>query len=197
MQSFWDERYAGEEYVYGISPNGFFRECLSSLAPGRLLLPAEGEGRNAVFAASMGWEAEAFDFSVVARQKAEALARQTGQTIRYVTHDISSFPWPENAYDAVGLFFAHVPEPQRVYLHRQAIRSLKPGGHVMLEAFSPGQMAFSSGGPRNPELLYSPDQLLDDFEGLEILRAEAVETDLQEGRFHTGKAAVVRLFAKK
>jgi len=197
MQTFWDERYAGEEYVYGISPNAFFKECLKNLKPGILLLPAEGEGRNAVFAASLGWETEAFDFSRVARQKAEALARQAGQALRYTTHDISSFPWPENAHDAVGLFFVHVPEPQRAYLHRQVIRSLKPGGHVILEAFSPGQMAFSSGGPRNPELLYALDQLLADFEGLEFLRAEALETDLQEGQFHSGKAAVVRLFAKK
>ncbi len=197
MRAFWDERYASEEYVYGLAPNAFFEECLPQLRAGRLLLPAEGEGRNAVFAAGLGWQADAFDFSPVARQKAEALAQNTGQSIRYVTDDISSFPWPENTYDAVGLFFVHVPQAQRVFLHHQVVRSLKPEGHVILEAFSPGQMAFSSGGPRNPDMLYSIHQLLSDFEGLEVLRMEAVETNLQEGRFHAGKAAVVRLFAKK
>ena len=197
MQSFWNERFASPEYVYGTLPNAFFAHSLSTLKPGKLLLPADGEGRNAVFAASSGWVVEAFDFSSTARKKALALANTRQVSLSYSVSDIASFPWPHHAFDAVGLFFVHVPEPLRLFLHQKALQALKPDGVILLEAFAPEQLALDSGGPRSADLLYSIDQIKADFSGMEFLVAEQTETILDEGPFHQGRAAATRFFAKK
>lgn len=197
MQSFWNERYSAAEYAYGTHPNVFFKTCLPQLPVGNLLLPAEGEGRNAVFAASQGWQVEAFDYSEAGMQKAQALATSQGVEISYAIYDIRSFPWETAAYDAVGLFFVHVPPDLRQFLHAQAIRTLKPGGHLILEAFAPAQLQFQSGGPRDTSMLYTPELLEQDFQELEIILSDTLITTLEEGPYHSGTAAVTRLFAKK
>lgn len=197
MQDFWNERYGASEYIYGTQPNVFFKSCLEQLVPGALLLPAEGEGRNAVYAAGRGWEVHAFDFSTAGRDKALALARQQGVDIHYVLSDFLAFNYPEGAFTAAALIFAHMPEVLRKTVHKKIISSLQPGGHLILEAFTPAQLDFRSGGPRTLDLLYTPEQLLEDFGALNILEIQETEVWLDEGDHHQGKAAVVRLFAKK
>jgi SAM-dependent methyltransferase len=193
----WDTRYSTPDYVYGISPNEYFRACLSKLEPGRLLLPAEGEGRNAVWAATTGWEVSAFDQSEEGRKKAVRLAADKGVEIDYRIFDLGNPQYPEMSFDAMALIFAHTNESIRRAVHRNLIRFLKPGGHLILEAYSKDQMKFFTGGPKDPGLLFSLADLETDFDSFEILESGIHEVLLDEGSLHKGISSVIRIQAKK
>lgn len=198
MQSFWNERYAEEAYAYGKAPNEFFaRQLGAAPAGGRLLLPCEGEGRNAVFAASQGWRVTAFDFSASGREKCQRLAQEQGVAVDYTVADAADYAYGSEVYDAVALIFVHLPAPLRTFVHRQVVAALKPGGRLIIEAFNPLQLGNTSGGPRTLDLLYTPELLAADFEGMEIRLLETATTELAEGPYHTGRADVVRLLAQK
>jgi SAM-dependent methyltransferase len=197
MKDFWDERYAQAEYAYGTEPNAFFAATLAGLPPGRLLLPAEGEGRNAVHAAALGWSVDAFDFSRSGQHKALRLATDRGVSIRYELATYESFPIEERAYDMVALVFAHIHEAHRRSVHQRLAAGLRPGGILVLEAFTKEQLARGTGGPRSLELLYDPDELRTDFAGLAIQSVETLDTELEEGPYHRGVASVVRLVAER
>ena len=199
MKEFWDERYSREEYVYGQEPNAYFREFLDSsgMAPGRLLLPGEGEGRNAVYAALKGWSVDAFDQSTAGREKALKLAGDRKVAIRYEVADVREYPFTEGAYDLLGLFFFHLPGELRAFAHPQFVKALKPGGTLIAELFSPDQLGRKSGGPQHPDLLYSIETLKSDFGNLEIQHISEEIIHLEEGDHHQGEAAVVRLIGKK
>ncbi len=197
MKEFWNQRYAVAGYVYGKSPNAFLKESLEGRRPGKALFPAEGEGRNAVYAASLGWESTAFDYSEAACRKAEALARERGVRIEYQISGIESYPYPEAAFSMVGLFFAHLPPETRQFLHRKAMRSLHPGGTIILEAFSKAQLELDSGGPKREDMLFSKEELAKDFSGLHIELLEETEIVFSEGPYHNGPARVVRLLGAR
>lgn len=197
MKHFWDQRYSEEHYVYGKEPNTFFKQELSKLSPGRLLLPADGEGRNSVYAATLGWQVEAFDYSSSAQKKALQLAREKNVSIHYTLSDIHSFDWPNDRYDAIGLFFVHLPLESRIFLHTKVMQALKKGGTLILEGFSKEQLPLSSGGPKNADMLFSEDMLLSDFSAFppEYLAQESVI--LEEGKYHSGPAEVIRMIINK
>jgi SAM-dependent methyltransferase len=193
---FWDQRYAAHEFVYGQAPNEFLREQLTKLKPGLALFPAEGEGRNALYAASLGWTVFAFDQSKVARDKALALAAERNITIRYDVKGLDEFRG-DHTYDMVGLFYVHMPSDLRHQVHAELLKALKPGGVVILECFSERQLEHDSGGPKDPDMLMNIDKLLNDFSGLDhLLVAESLVT-LDEGTFHRGTASVMRLTGQK
>ena len=193
---FWDARYEGETYAYGTAPNAYFRQRLDALPPGRLLLLAEGEGRNAVYAAKCGWQVTAVDFSDEGRAKALRLAVAQGVRLDYQVADLTALGWQRPGYyDAVALIYAHLEPADRRAVHAAAAASLAPGGHVLLEAFSPRQLGLSSGGPRTAEMLYEPAMLAEDFAGLTLLENHALGVVLHEGSFHAGPANVVRVLA--
>ena len=198
MKDMWEERYAAEEYAYGEEPNAFFKACSDGLAvPGRLLLPGEGEGRNAVYAARQGWKVDAFDFSPAAREKALRLAERHGVHINYEVADYESVRIEPKAYDAVALIFTHKHESIRRPVHRKLASALKPGGHLFLEAYSKAQLDYGTGGPPNEQMLYTLEDLREDFSNLEIVELEKLEVEIHEGRYHTGLASVVRLVARR
>lgn len=197
MKEFWNERYAKNEFIYGTEPNEFFREELENLTVGKIILPCDGEGRNAVFAAKLGWHVNAFDFSPSAKEKAKALAKQEGVNPVYEVADIIEKEFKENSADVVALIYAHFPAELRKISHQKAIKWLKPGGRLILEAFNPKQIDNHSGGPKNIDMLYSEDLLREDFKDLKIEKLEILETNLSEGNFHKGKADVIRLIAIK
>ena len=195
---FWDARYEAETYAYGTEPNVYFRRQLDALPPGRLLLLAEGEGRNAVYAARQGWQVTAVDFSDEGRAKTQRLAASQGVRLDYQVADLTDLAWQKPGhYDAIGLIYAHLPAEDRQAVHAAAAASLAPGGHLVLEAFTPRQLGLSSGGPRETELLYEPAQLATDFTGLTLLENEEHRLVLHEGSFHAGPASVVRLLAQR
>lgn len=197
MKEFWDSRYAGSEYAFGEKPNEFFRETVTGLPPGKLLMPAEGEGRNAVYAATLGWDVTAIDFSEEAKKKALRLADRMKVKIGYTVEDLLETDYQENYYDAAGLFFAHFPPRARKFFHHQVVRSLKPGGLVIMEAFSPKQLGNESGGPKSVEMLYDLEEVISDFRGHQVILSEELTRHLDEGIFHNGKADVIRLVVRK
>lgn len=197
VREMWEERYSEDTYAYGTEPNGFFRQSLPSLKPGRILLPADGEGRNGVYAATLGWDVMSLDFSHNARRKAVELANKKQVHIHYIISDLFLYPYPANRFDAVGLIYVHMPPEKRRQLHRHAFDTLKPGGSLILEGFSKKQLRHASGGPRDEALLFSLEEIREDFKDLDILLLTEEEIVITEGPFHEGKASVVRLIGKK
>ncbi|MBK6346664.1 MAG: class I SAM-dependent methyltransferase [Bacteroidales bacterium] len=197
MKEQWNERYAAPEYIYGTEPNNWLAGKLSQLSPGSLLLPAEGEGRNAVYAAGLGWDVWAFDQSEEGRRKALNLASLRKTTIRYDIGDLTSFDPGEIKFDVIALIFVHMPVEIRENVHRRLTGFLKPGGHLILEAFTSRQLANTSGGPKTALLLYEQNQIIEDFTDLDFLEFTETTTNLDEGPLHQGEASVIRLFARK
>jgi SAM-dependent methyltransferase len=197
MNSFWDIRYSTINHVYGREPNSFFASHLKKLAPGRILLPGEGEGRNAVYAAARGWTVEAFDQSGVAKEKALKLAAEKGVQISYSVCLLEEFQFKPNHYDVAGLIFLHADTPSRQYLHRKVYESLKPGGVLLLEAFHKEQLNNDTGGPKSLDLLFNEKELSVDFAPFETQLLEKRVIALNEGAFHQGEATVIRYIGKK
>lgn len=197
MKEMWDQRYAGEEYVYGTLPNQFFKDKIEGINPGKLILPAEGEGRNAVYAARLGWQVTAMDFSKEANKKALKLAAREGVSFTYTVDDFTKMDFGIELYDAAALIYAHIHPDHRQEVHKRIARSLKPGGYLILEAFNKNQINNSSGGPKSLEMLYSITMLLDDFKDLDILHLEENNVVLDQGGFHQGDAAIIRFYGQK
>ncbi|WP_290791622.1 class I SAM-dependent methyltransferase [Flavihumibacter sp. UBA7668] len=170
VKEFWNQRYATNETVYGKEPNAFFKLFIDLHKPGTVLLPAEGEGRNALYAAKKGWTVHAFDFKTFKANQ---------------------------QYDLVASIYVHLPPALRKTFHQELIRSIKPGGFLLLEAFAKEQIEFDSGGPKDEALLYNAPTLCNDFKFLHLLNCEQKELRLKEGEFHSGKAAVLRLTGQK
>jgi SAM-dependent methyltransferase len=194
---FWDQRYKASEFVYGIEPNAFLAGILQGEPPGRLLLPAEGEGRNALYAARHGWQVDAVDYSAIGRDKALALARQAGVNIDYHLADLVAWQPSPETYDLVGLIYLHLPSALRCGVHRRLVSGLKTGGILVLEAFSQTQLGNSSGGPQDPDMLYTIEALREDFAEMGIRSLAETTITLDEGVGHQGRAHVIRMIAEK
>jgi len=202
MKAFWDERYNSEVYAYGKTPNLYFKEKIDQLKPGRILLPAEGEGRNAVYAASQGWEVFAYDFSEYAYKKAIALAKEKQVEINFQIASLNDLDFSEEYFDVIGLIYVHFPDPIRSSNHKKLVTLLKKGGSVILEAFSTKHPHYQKlnpqvGGPKMPFQLYDTLKLTEDFNGLHFHQLEEKEVLLDEGIYHLGKTQVMRLHAEK
>lgn len=192
MTQYWNERYSQEAYVYGEAPNEFFAAQLKNTLPGTMVLPCEGEGRNAVYAASLGWKVYAFDTSDAGMVKANALAAKKGVTINYQLADALTVNFAENSIDIVALIYAHFPPEIRKTIHQRAIKWLKPGGKIILEAFNPAQLNNNSGGPKAPLMLYTENMVAADFIELKTALIHTAHINLKEGKFHDGIADVLR-----
>lgn len=197
QDSFWNERYGGEVFAYGTEPNLYLKKFIDTHDPGRILLPGEGEGRNAVYATGKGWEVYAMDQSETGKDKALKLAESKGVTIHYTVADISKAHFDKKFYDVIAWIFVHFPPGDRERLHLESIACLRPGGFILMEAFSKNQLGKKSGGPKEENLLYNKKILGSDFRSLEILELYETNVILDEGPFHQGEAAVVRLIGKK
>lgn len=196
-QEFWNKRYGQNESVYGDGPNEFFRDQLSKLSPGKLLLPAEGEGRNAIFAAVQGWQVDAFDFSATARNKALQRAADQQVTVNYWQDSFEDVKLPAEGYDVIALLYVHMASTIRSTFLAKCIQALKPGGVFILEGFHPGQLSYSSGGPKDRSYLYDIEAVRVDLAKLQLTLCREEDITLNEGPFHQGKAAVVRVVGKK
>jgi cyclopropane fatty-acyl-phospholipid synthase-like methyltransferase len=200
--NFWDQRYSQAEFAYGKEPNEYLKAKLLDLPPGRILFPAEGEGRNAVFAATLGWDAFAFDISVEGKKKAEKLALINGVVIDYRVEDLEEADYPSDYFDAIAFSFTHFPEVKRRIFHQKLSAYLKKGGILILECFGKKHLNYqkdnpNAGGPKDESMLFDLAELKEDFKGFDFLEGYETETKLTEGLYHVGKASVVRLFAVK
>lgn len=197
MKEFWDERYAANEYVYGKEPNEFLRSRLDVLDPGKILLPGEGEGRNAVYAASKAWDVLAFDQSEMAKTKALLLAEEKGVQIDYRTGSLLDIKIEQGEIDLAALIYFHLMPEARTKYHAYLVDMLEPGGMIIMEVFSKKQINNDSGGPKDLDLLYSLDDVIQDFDGMEVIYAKEESVKLSEGPYHQGLAEVIRFVAKK
>ncbi len=197
MQAFWNERYRQAEYAYGKMPNAYFKSVIDTFQPGNILIPGAGEGRDAVYAARCGWHVDAFDYSVSGQQKALQLAAEAGVAINFQVIDAADFDPTLKQYDLISLTFFHLPQALRKTLHAKLVQALNPDGYLSLEIFSPAQLQFDSGGPKDVTMLMTEAEVREEFAGLDILKLEALETDLDEGPYHQGKAAVIRFLGRK
>lgn len=194
----WDERYDRADFAYGTEPNAFLVGQRWRLERGMAVLAvADGEGRNGVWLAQQGMKVTSVDGSAVGLRKALGLALTRGVILRTICADLVDWDWPQGTYDAVASVFLHLPPEHRAAVHRAMLAAVRPGGLVLMEAFAPAQLAHASGGPRDAAMLYDAALLRADFAGAEILELQETETDLDEGPLHQGKAATVRLVARR
>jgi len=197
MKDQWNERFGGENYFYGTEPNAFVKEQLLKLNPGKILFLAEGEGRNSVYAAKIGWEVDAVDFSTAGKEKAEQLASANNVKINYVISDLNEFLFKENHYDAIVNTFFHALEDSRISIHNKVKSSLKTGGRYILEAFDKAQIKRNTGGPKDTDLLYSLEEINSDFQDFDFIHFSKEEVTLREGDMHNGQAVVIRFVGEK
>ena len=198
----WNEKYSKEEFVYGEEPNSFLKEQLAKIPVGSILFPAEGEGRNSVYAAKIGWKATAFDISSEGRAKALRLAEKNNVTIDYKVGTIETMNFPTEQFDAIALIYAHFPANKKSVYYQTLDKYLKTGGLVIFEAFSKNHIDFVTanekiGGPRDVGLLFSTDEIRADFANYEIIELEEKEVELNEGLFHNGTGSVIRFVGRK
>ncbi|MEX2463940.1 MAG: class I SAM-dependent methyltransferase [Balneolaceae bacterium] len=197
MQEFWNQRFATDNYAYGIKPNKFFKEKIDSLKPGALLLPGEGEGRNAVYAAKKGWDVTAVDFSVKAQIKANRLASEHHVEINYILDTLDKSVIPEDTFDAAAFIFVHLEADRFEIVIKKVLKSLKKGGTLIFECFSEKQLGKTSGGPKTIDRLYTLPQVKKYLKDTDIKYLQEEEIALKEGEFRTGRAVVIRAVAKK
>jgi 2-polyprenyl-3-methyl-5-hydroxy-6-metoxy-1,4-benzoquinol methylase len=198
----WNERYSREEFAYGEQPNNYLKEQLEKLDVGTILFPAEGEGRNAVFAARLGWTVSAFDISAAGKNKALRLAETNKVSIEYQVGELETLNYNSGQFDAIALIYAHFPADIKSLSHKRLDKYLRKNGIIIFEAFSKKHIDYISkdekiGGPKDIRMLFSIDELKSDFENYEIIELEEKEIELSEGLFHKGKGSVIRFVGRK
>ncbi|TDE17103.1 class I SAM-dependent methyltransferase [Dyadobacter psychrotolerans] len=198
----WNERYAGESFAYGEIPNEYLKEQLEQLPVGSILFAAEGEGRNAVFAAKLGWEVSAFDISVEGKNKAMQLAGKNQVRLDYQIGELQTLNFTDDQFDTIALIYAHFPAGIKSSYHKQLSRFLKKGGFVIFEAFSKKHLNYIAkndkvGGPKDVEMLYSIEEIQSDFEEYDVIVLQEKEIMLNEGQFHKGVGSVIRFVGRK
>jgi SAM-dependent methyltransferase len=198
----WNNRFQDEAYAYGTQPNEFLEEQLSKLTPRTILFGAEGEGRNAVYAASLGWNVHAFDISIEGKKKALKLAEQKHVSIDYQVGLLPDLKFENEPFDVIALIYAHFPTNIRSSYHRLLDQKLKSGGLIILEGFGKDHLKYRNenpkvGGPRTSELLFSIDELKAHFKNYDLIQLEESEVELNEGLYHIGTGSVIRFIGRK
>ncbi|MCB1957547.1 MAG: class I SAM-dependent methyltransferase [Rhodocyclaceae bacterium] len=197
----WNKRFAdaGEAFVFGEAPNHFVEAEASALPAGASVLSvADGEGRNSVFLAGRGHPVHAVEFSPVAIAKARGLAARRGVDVRFEEADLFAWDWPEAAYDvALAVFIQFATPAQRVTLFARLAAAVRPGGLLLIHGYTPEQVAYGTGGPPCAEHMYTEPLMRACFAGLEILRLEAYEREIDEGPGHRGRSALIDFVARR
>lgn len=194
---FWDARYGTVDFVFGTEPNDFLRSVAEQIPSGPVLCLAEGEGRNAVFLAGCGHAVTAVDLSAAGLAKAQALAAARGVTLTTAVADLSTYGIAPGAWSGIVAIFMHLPPALRRDLLARVAAGLRPGGVFVMEAYTPAQLAFGTGGPKDPALLPTLAQLRAELPQLEFAVGRELERDVIEGSGHTGRAAVVQVVARR
>ncbi len=196
---FWDERYTTDDYIFGTAPNMFLTSQSGLILSGmRALAIADGEGRNGVWLAEQGAHVHSIDFSSVALDKARRLAEERRVTLEFEQVDVLNWDWPEETYNLVAaIFIQFVPPPERDRIIEGIRRTLKPGGLLILQGYTPKQIEFGTGGPPHAENMYTADLLRKWFGDWDIKLLNEHESFVNEGSHHHGMSALIDLVARK
>lgn len=199
---FWDERYSVNEYVYGEHPNSYLKEQLDTLPIGSILFVGEGEGRNGVYAAKLGWKVSAYDLSVEGKKKAERLARKHNVQVDYKVGELHELDYQKEQFDAIAVIFTHFHSKLRASMHTELSGYLRPGGYIIMEVFSKKQIDYqvegdSGGGPKNIDMLYTLEDIQSDFENFKFVELQETKKYLMEGDHHNGLSSVIRFVGIK
>jgi 2-polyprenyl-3-methyl-5-hydroxy-6-metoxy-1,4-benzoquinol methylase len=195
----WNKRFENEGFIFGLEPNQYLRAQASLLAPGgRVLCVADGEGRNSVWLARQGHRVDAFDIAEVGVAKARKLAADSGVRVEFSVADCDHWAWPAQTYDAVvAIFVQFADPPMRERLFANMVRSMKPGGLLVLQGYTPRQLEYKTGGPPILSHLYTEALLRSSFAALELIELREYEAELTEGTQHRGRSALIGLVARK
>ncbi|MCC6369972.1 MAG: class I SAM-dependent methyltransferase [Bacteroidia bacterium] len=196
--NFWNTRYKEAEYAYGTEPNDFLKSKIHVFKPdSKILCLAEGEGRNAVFLASQGHRITAVDYSQEGLNKLQKLALNKKLSIETLCVDLTHYKIEEHAWDGIICIFGHFPESLRKAVFGQVYKGLNKGGVFLMEAYHKDQLKYKTGGPQVVELLYSKEELQEDFSAFTAITIETCDKDIEEGKYHKGTSAVIQVVAKK
>ena len=179
-RTFWDQRFSGDEFLFGPEPNQYIVETCRDLAPTTALDLGCGEGRNAVWLAAQGHDVTAVDVSPVGLAKAEQLAVAREVVVNWVCADIAEYEPAPESFGLVVLFYVHVDPALRIALHHKAARALLPGGRMVVVGHHVRNLEEGIGGPQNPDILLTEDLVASDFNGLTITRNETVEREVSD-----------------
>ncbi len=193
----WDERYGAAEYAYGKEPNDFLAASLARIPKGKVLCLCDGEGRNGVYLAQQGCQVTSVDASAVGLAKANKLAQERGVTIATQVVDLTHFVIEPNYWDAIVSIFCHVPPSLRAKVHHHCVAGLRQGGVLVMEAYTPKQLEYKTGGPQVVEMTMTLAGLENELKGLQFVHALECDRDVIEGPYHHGKGAVVQLIGIK
>ncbi len=197
--SIWNERFAGEEYLFGTEPNTFLRSQQALLKPGMSCLAvADGEGRNGVWLAEQGLDVLSVDSSPIGLEKARRLAQQRGVMLQIEQADLAGWTWGEARFDVVAaIFIQFAPPGLRETMFEQIKGCLKPGGLLLLQGYTPRQLEYKTGGPSQIENLYTEPMLCAAFADMEIVQLHEHDEVIREGAGHSGMSALIDLVARK
>ncbi|MDV7341119.1 methyltransferase domain-containing protein [Terasakiella sp. A23] len=197
----WNKKYEGNDLVFGSTPNEFLTTQTHHLANGgRILAVGDGEGRNGIWLAEQGFEVLSVDGAQNGVRKAteQAKLKNISPIFQGVCADLLEWDWPETAFDGVACLHLYFPPQERRHMHNQMMRSLKKGGHLILEVFHPNNVGRDCGGPKIKELCYTADDLKIDFSPYDILLLEETEREVKQSSFHNGGLGyVTRCVARK
>ena len=195
----WNQRFSAPDYVFGTAPNAFLAANVARLKRGqRALCVADGEGRNSVWLAEQGLDVTAFDFSPIGLDKARKLAATRGVSVRYELASVYDWSWPVAVFDVVAAIFVQFADPpMRTFMFERMARALKPGGLLLVEGYTPKQLQYGTGGPKQIDQLYTESLLRESFAGFEVLDLREYEAELDEGSRHRGMSAVIDFVARK
>ncbi len=198
----WNERYKAKEFAYGDQPNNYLKEQLNKLSVGTILFPAEGEGRNAVYAAKLGWVVSAFDISIEGQIKALQLAKANNVKIDYQVGEVQTLNYQNEHFDAIALIYAHFPASIKSSLHTTIDKYLRKSGVIIFEAFSKKHINYilkneKVGGPKDIASLFSIEEIKSDFPNYDFEELTEMEIELNEGIYHNGQGSVIRFVGRK
>ena len=195
----WNQRFAAPGFLFGTEPNGWLREHAHVWSPGeQVLCVADGEGRNSVWLAEQGLKVDAFDIAATGVAKARELAAQRGVTVNFAVADCDAYAWPDAALDGVAAIFVQFADPDlRARLFANMVRSLKPGGWLVLQGYTPRQLDYRTGGPPLVSHLYTESLLREAFSELDIDTLREYEAELAEGSAHHGRSALIGMVARR
>lgn len=193
----WDERFSQQHYMYGKEPNAFIKEKGPLLDKGHVLAIAEGEGRNAVYLATLGHDVTAWDYSIEGLKKTEQLAKECKVNVKIECVDLTEAPWQEEEWDHVICVFGHFDPQLRSETLTQIEKAVKKGGSFLCEVYSTAQLEYQTGGPRNEAMLYRPEEFLTIFQNWDIQHFFLGEVEREEGVLHKGKSHVIQFYGVK